>query len=48
MKDCPTWSKEVSVFDWEYDASETCYVMEGEVKVTTPPERRWNSARAIW
>ena len=28
MKSCPTWSKEVSVFDWEYDATETCYVME--------------------
>ena len=35
MKGCPTWSKEVSVFDWEYDATETCYVMEGEAKVTT-------------
>jgi uncharacterized cupin superfamily protein len=36
MQGCPTWSKETSVFDWEYDATETCYVMEGEVKVTTP------------
>jgi uncharacterized cupin superfamily protein len=36
MKSCPTWSKEASIFDWEYDATETCYVMEGEVKVTTP------------
>ncbi len=36
MKNCPTWSKEASIFDWEYDATETCYVMEGEVKVTTP------------
>ena len=35
MKGCPTWSKEVSVFDWEYDATETCYAMEGEVEVTT-------------
>jgi uncharacterized protein len=25
----------VSVFDWEHDATEICYVMEGEVKVTT-------------
>jgi uncharacterized cupin superfamily protein len=32
----PDLAKEVSVFDWEYDATETCYVMEGEVKVTTP------------
>lgn len=36
MKACPTWSKEVSVFEWEYDTSETCYVLEGEVTVTTP------------
>ena len=36
MKSCPIWSKEVSVFDWEYDETETCYVMEGKVKVTTP------------
>ena len=20
MKSCPTWSKKVSIFDWEYDA----------------------------
>ena len=32
---CPTWSKEVSVFDWDYDAQETCYVLEGDVRVTT-------------
>ena len=36
MQRCPTWSKEVSVFDWEYDATETCYVLEGVVTVTTP------------
>ena len=35
MKACPTWSKEVSVFDWEYDSEETCFVLEGEVTVTT-------------
>jgi hypothetical protein len=35
MKTCPTWSKEESVFDWEYDAEETCYLLDGEVEVTT-------------
>ena len=35
MTGCPTWSKEMSVFDWEYDATEICYVMEGAVEVTT-------------
>jgi uncharacterized cupin superfamily protein len=36
MQRCPTWSKEASVFDWEYNATETCYVLEGDVKVTMP------------
>lgn len=35
--DWPVWSKEVSVFDWYYDASETCYLLAGDVEVTTPP-----------
>ena len=30
----PIWSKEVSKFDWHYDQKETCYLLEGEVKVT--------------
>jgi uncharacterized cupin superfamily protein len=28
------WSKEVSEFDWSYDDTETCYVIEGEVTVS--------------
>ena len=28
------WEKEKSVFDWSYDDTETCYVLEGEVEVT--------------
>ena len=35
MKQHPTWSAAESVFDWEYDSEETCYVLEGEVMVTT-------------
>ena len=35
MKKCGTWSKEESVFDWEYDMEETCYLIDGEVRVTT-------------
>jgi uncharacterized protein len=30
----PTWSKEVSIFPWSYDSTETCYFLEGEVIVT--------------
>jgi uncharacterized cupin superfamily protein len=31
----PIWEKEVSRFEWHYDTNETCYLLEGEVKVTT-------------
>ena len=30
----PIWTKEASEFPWEYDAEETCYVLEGRVTVT--------------
>ncbi len=30
-----TWSCEPSTFDWEYDANETCYILEGQVNVST-------------
>ena len=30
------WEKEVSRFDWHYDAIEECYLLEGEVEVETP------------
>ncbi|MDZ7331382.1 MAG: cupin domain-containing protein [candidate division KSB1 bacterium] len=30
----PIWTKEVSQFPWEYDESETCYFLDGEVIVT--------------
>jgi uncharacterized cupin superfamily protein len=28
------WTKEVSEFPWQYDAQETCYLLEGDVVVT--------------
>ncbi|MHA1297726.1 MAG: cupin domain-containing protein [Promethearchaeota archaeon] len=28
------WEKEKSVFDWYYDETETCYILDGEVEVT--------------
>jgi uncharacterized cupin superfamily protein len=30
----PIWTKEVSEFPWQYDAQETCYLLEGVVTVT--------------
>jgi uncharacterized cupin superfamily protein len=30
------WEKEVSRFDWHYDADETCYLLEGQVEVIMP------------
>lgn len=35
MKEQPIWEKEESVFPWEYDMTETCLLLEGDVKVTT-------------
>jgi uncharacterized cupin superfamily protein len=38
----PIWEKEVSEFPWEYDEKETCFLLEGEVTVTSddgPPVR---------
>ena len=32
--DWPIWEKEPSDFPWTYDATETCYLLEGEVEVT--------------
>ncbi len=34
VSDWPIWEKEPSEFPWTYDASETCYLLEGEVEVT--------------
>lgn len=33
-KSWPVWEKEVSEFPWEYDETETCYIIEGDVVVT--------------
>ena len=30
----PIWTKEESEFPWHYEATETCYLLEGEVEVT--------------
>lgn len=30
----PVWTKEVSVFPWQYDSTEIAYILEGEVTVT--------------
>jgi uncharacterized cupin superfamily protein len=35
VRSWPTWTKEPSTFDWRYDESETCYLLEGDVEVTT-------------
>jgi len=31
----PVWEKEESEFPWEYDEKETCFIIEGEVVVTS-------------
>lgn len=34
VDDWPIWTKEASTFPWSYDATETCYFLEGDVVVT--------------
>ena len=36
----PIWTKEISEFDWFYDSSETCYILEGEVEVNPTDGRK--------
>jgi uncharacterized cupin superfamily protein len=31
----PIWEKEISRFDWHYDETEECYLLEGRVVVET-------------
>ncbi len=31
----PVWEKEISRFDWKYEGTEQCYILEGEVIVET-------------
>jgi uncharacterized cupin superfamily protein len=38
VRSWPIWKKEISEFPWEYDESETCYILEGEVVVTPENE----------
>lgn len=35
VKNWPIWTKEVSRFDWYYDTTEECYILEGRVTVET-------------
>ncbi len=34
----PIWTCGVSEFPWEYDVQESCYLLEGEVEVSTVEE----------
>jgi uncharacterized cupin superfamily protein len=31
-----TWECDPSTFEWSYGSPETCYILEGKAKVTTP------------
>ena len=35
IKSWPIWEKEVSEFDWFYESTEECYLLEGKVIVKT-------------
>ena len=35
VRSWPKWSCEVSEFPWEYIEQESCYILEGQVDITT-------------
>lgn len=36
VKNWHVWTKEVSKFDWRYNETEECYILEGRVFIETP------------
>lgn len=40
VRSWPIWTKEVSSFDWYYDETEQCYILEGRVIVETPDGKK--------
>lgn len=38
----PVWTKEASSFPWEYDSTEECYLLEGDVTVETKDGKKVN------
>ncbi len=39
------WTKEKSIFDWSYSDIETCYILEGEVEVTSNDGKKINFSK---
>ena len=39
IKKWPVWNKEISKFDWFYDTTEHCLILEGRVIVETSSEK---------
>jgi hypothetical protein len=35
VKNWSIWEKKKSIFDWHYDATEVCYILEGRAKVVS-------------
>jgi len=33
--DWPIWTKDISKFDWSYDMTEQCYIIEGDIIAQT-------------
>jgi uncharacterized protein len=44
----PIWSKGASEFAWEYDETETCLVLEGDVTITNETGERFHFAAGDW
>jgi uncharacterized cupin superfamily protein len=47
-KNWSIWEKEKSVFPWEYDEKETCYIINGKAKVITENGQEVEFKKGDW
>jgi hypothetical protein len=38
VRNWPIWGCGPSTFDWHYDQAESCYILEGKIRVKTPDQ----------
>jgi uncharacterized cupin superfamily protein len=47
-KSWPVWTKEASEFPYEYDSTETCLILEGDVTITNETGEQFHFAAGDW
>ncbi len=44
----PIWTKEASEFPYEYDETETCLILDGQVTITNEDGQKFNFGPGDW